>query len=382
MTWDNTSLFSSGRTHLNSKVMKTIFSFLFLLISVIAGPETNTRAQPPSPGPEGKSPQSKTILYIDTHNHLTGGQNWNQDFFGAAYKALAEMDELGIRKIFIMPPPFSPGRRGLFDLEDLLPLVRKYPDRLAALGGGGSLNVMIHQAWKSDSISPELTARFEEMADEIISKGAIGFGEFAVEHFSFNYDHPYESAPADHPLFLLLADLAAKHNVPVDIHMEAIPKDMPLPDRRILTRSGNNPKTLRENLSAFERLLAHNPRAKIIWAHVGWCNTGFRTPALCRELFKKHPNLYMSFKLSSESVPETRPISEDKKTIKPEWLQLIKDYPDRFIIGTDQFYVPPGARPIGPQKTEATKNLMTLLPPDLARRIGLENPTRIFNLKE
>ena len=290
------------------------------------------------------------------------------------------MDELGIRKIFIMPPPFSPGHRGLFDMDDLLPVARKYSDRIAVLGGGGSLNVMIHANRKSDSVSPEIKARFEKKAHEIISKGAIGFGELAVEHFSFNYDHPYESVPADHPLFLLLADMAAKYNVPIDIHMEAIPADMPLPDRRILKRSVNNPHRLRENISAFERLLAHNQKAKIIWAHVGWCNTGFRTPALCRELFNKHPNLSMSFKLSPESVQETRPINEDKNAIKPEWLQLIKDFPDRFIIGTDQFYVAPGAKSIGPQKTEATKHLMTLLPLNLTHKIGIENPIRIFNL--
>ena len=354
-----------------------------LLIFFFLGFETtkDSLAQAPSSGPLGKSVPGTEIAYIDAHNHLSGGPDWRSDYLAAARSALAEMDELGIRKIFIMPPPFSPGHRGIFDINDLLPAARKYPDRIAILGGGGSLNVMIHQAAKSDSIGPEIKARFEKTADEIISKGAIGFGELAVDHFSFNYDHPYESAPADHPLFLLLADLAAKYNVPMDIHMEAIPQDMPLPDRGILKRSGNNPKILRENIPAFERLLAHNPKAKIIWAHVGWCNTGFRTPALCRQLFEKHPNLYMSFKLAPESVRETRPVNEDKKSIKPEWLQLIKDFPNRFIIGTDQFYVAPGARPIGPQKTEATKHFMTLLPPDLARQIGLENPLWIFNLK-
>ena len=364
----------------NTKNISLCILLLFFLMGFEISKESH--AQPSSIGSLGKSISETDIVYIDAHNHLSGGPGIRSDFPGAVHNALAEMDKLGIRKIFIMPPPFSPGHRGLFDLDDLISFAKEYPARIAVLGGGGSLNVMIHQAGKSDLVSPELIARFEKKADEIISKGAVGFGEFAVEHFSFNYDHPYESVPADHPLFLLLADLAAKYNAPIDIHMEAIPKNIPLPDRIILKRSVNNPKTLKENLSAFERLLAHNPKTKIIWAHVGWCNTGFRTPALCRELFIRHPNLFMSFKLSPESVSETRPISEDKKTIKPEWLQLIKDFPDRFIIGTDQFYVAPGARPIGPQKTETTKHLMTLLPPELARQIGLENPIRIFNLKE
>ncbi len=320
----------------------------------------------------------RDITYIDTHNHISGGSMRYSDYSGAIRKTLEKMDELGIQKIFIMPPPFSPGQRGIFEIDDFLPVIGKYPERIAILGGGGSLNVMIHQMEKSDSVTPEMKIQFEKKADDIISKGAIGFGEFAIEHFSFNNDHPYESVSADHPLFLLLADIAAKYNMPIDIHMEAIPQDMPLPNRSILKKSGNNPKMIRENLSAFERLLDHNKKAKIIWAHAGWCNTGYRTPDLCRKLLKKHPNLFMSFKLSPESVPETRSTNEDKKAIKAEWLQLIKDFSDRFLIGTDQFYVASGARQIGPQKTEATKHLMTLLSPDLARQIGTINPMHIF----
>jgi len=33
------------------------------------------------------------------------------------------------------------------------------------------------------SLTAELKRRFEERALEILSKGAVGFGEFAVEHF-------------------------------------------------------------------------------------------------------------------------------------------------------------------------------------------------------
>ena len=160
--------------------------------------------------------------------------------------------------------------------------------------------------------------------------------------------------------------------------MEAVPRDMPLPDRTALRRSGRNPPVLQENLTAFERLLAHNRGVKIIWAHAGWCNTGERTAGLCRELLSRHPNLFMSFKLSPDSVPETRPLSPDQTAIRPEWLALIRDFPDRFFIGTDQFYVRPGGRTIGPQKTEATRTLMDLLPPDLARKVGVENPQRLF----
>ncbi|MBW2303524.1 MAG: amidohydrolase family protein [Deltaproteobacteria bacterium] len=319
--------------------------------------------------------------FIDAHNHLVGFNRPGKDYLTAARVALKKMDQLGILKMVIMPPPRVPDQPGSFDVSDLIPVVKRYPNRFACLGGGGTLNVMIHENKTRRTIGADTKRKFEKMALNILSRGAIGFGELSVEHFSLNWDHPYESAPADHPLFLMLADLAARHHVPLDIHMEAIPQDMPLPKRNLLLRSGRNPAMLHENLSAFERLLDHNREAKIIWAHVGWCNTGYRTPALCRKLLQKHPNLFMTIKLSPESVPATRILTKDQKSIKPAWLTLFQDYPDRFLIGTDQFYVPPGSRRIGPQKTSTTRQLMNLLPPGLARKIGIENPRHVLNLK-
>jgi hypothetical protein len=154
---------------------------------------------------------------------------------------------------------------------------------------------------------------------------------------------------------------------------------MPLP---VGLRSPPNPNILKPNIAAFERLLAHNRKARILWSHVGWCNTGRRTAALCADLLRKHPNLYMSFKISPrDSRPECMPI-EQGTGLKAEWLQLIREYPERFIIGTDQFYVSPRSpmRQIGPRSVEPTNTFFSLLPPDLACTLGQENPRLIFNV--
>jgi hypothetical protein len=291
------------------------------------------------------------------------------------------MNRLGIKKMFVMPPPFSPNQTNRYTFEDLIGVVKKYPDRFAFLGGGGTLNVMIQEAVREGATSESLKSRFEKTAMEILSRGAIGFGELTAEHFSLNIDHPYESAPPNHPLFLLLSDIAARRGVPIDIHMEAVPENMPLPKIRRL-ESPHNPKTLRANIPAFEWLLAHNRNTKIIWSHVGWCNTGHRTTALCVELLRRHPNLYMSFKISPDSMSETRPLTEALQ-IRDEWLNLIREYPERFIIGSDRFYVTPRTNiQIGPPKKEGEgpERLLTLLPIKLARKVGYENTIQIFKL--
>jgi len=364
-------------------IASLMFSSLILLGCVTPASEnreTKTASKAQGPSSEGN------IWFVDVHNHLVGryvsrpGVH-EMDYEGAARVALDTMNRLGIKKMLIMPPPFSLNHPNRYTFEDLIGAVRKYPDRFAFLGGGGTLNVMIQQAVHEGTTSQRLKGRFEKTATEILSKGAIGFGELTAEHFSLNTDHPYESAPPDHPLFLLLSDIAAHHGVPIDIHMEAIPEDMPLPKIRRL-ESPHNPKVLRANIPAFERLLVHNRSTKIIWAHVGWCNTGRRTAALCAELLERHPNLYMSFKISRDSMSETRPLTEDLK-IKDEWLKLINAYPERFLIGSDRFYVAPRANlQIGPPKREGEgpERLLALLPPELAHKVGYENAKHVFKL--
>jgi predicted TIM-barrel fold metal-dependent hydrolase len=306
-----------------------------------------------------------------------GGEE--RDFEGAANVALSQMKKIGIQTMIIMPPPFTMQQAHIYDYTELIDVVKKHPDRFAFLGGGGTLNLMIHQTANKKEISPELKATFQKTALEILKAGAVGFGEMSAEHFSLGPDHPYESTLPDHPLFLLLADIAAEHHVPIDIHMEAIPEEMPLPAG---LHSPPNPKTLRPNIAAFERLLAHNRKATIIWAHAGWCNTGCRTADLCADLLRRHPNLFMSFKISPrDSRLECMPF-EQEVGLKAEWLQLVKEFPDRFIIGTDQFYISPRSsiQQIGPTKVELMERFFSLLPPDVAHKIGQENPWRIFNL--
>ena len=91
----------------------------------------------------------------------------------------------------------------------------------------------------------------------------------------------------------------------------------------------------------------------------------------------------MSFKISPrDSLAKTRPI-ERGRGLKAEWLEIIKKFPDRFIIGSDQFYLSPKMRgQIGPRSVEPTNKFFSLLPPDLARKIGYDNPKALFNLKD
>ncbi len=338
-----------------------------------------------SPGRRTESPApakpSAQLKYIDTHNHLVSRRVRGQFNFERPIRiALESMDAAGVKRNLLLPMPQAPGQKLKLRFEDLQPVVRKYPDRFAALGGGGSLNVLIMQAAKEGRVTSAMEKEFDARAAELARKGAVGFGEMTAEHFSMDENHPYESVSPDHPLFLRLADLAALHGIPIDLHMEAIPEAMPMPPR---FNSPPNPKVLKPNIEALGRLLAHNRKARIIWVHLGWDNTARRTVALTRQLLAPHPNLYMSIRIAS-GMQKRRVVApgfplDGEGRLRPEWLALFREFPDRFVLGSDEIIKPAGDHPSA-GSIASTVGLLKQLPSDLQTRIGYENACRLYGL--
>ncbi len=309
------------------------------------------------------TPVPALISYIDTHTHFD--EHDPQNTVAAVLRAVGRENAA---KIYLQIPPFGVDDAMKYDAEIILPAARQYADNIGVLGGGGSLNPMIMQAVSTGDSGPDVRKQFKERAEGLIREGVSGFGEMAAEHFAGTT--AYEYAPPDHPLYLLLADIAAQYGVPIDMHMEAVPQAMPLP---VGLKSPPNAAQLHANNSAFERLLAHNPRAKIIWAHLGSDNTGFRTPESARQLLKAHSNLYMEIKCDPRAVGKN-PVFADGR-VKPEWLKLFQEFPDKFIIGSDQHY----PEEDGPTRWQTVVTILNQLPASLRQRIGRENAEHVFS---
>lgn len=311
----------------------------------------------------------RTIAIIDTHTHIIRGYR-RRDPSPTGAQALRAMDNHRITMAILLPPPFPSNQPGIYGLREIEPIARANPDRFGFAAGGESLNAMIQQI-APDKVTPDVIRQFQREADAIVKAGAVGFGELTAEHFSSGRgNHPYESAPPDHPLFLTLADIAAQYGMPIDLHMEAVPQDMQFPRRGGL----QNPETLKENISGFERLLEHNGNARIVWAHAGWDLTGRRTLPLMRSLLMKHPNLYMSLKLDESGFRLTSPFSVEDN-LKPGWLTMLRDFSDRFVIGSDQFFDE------GTERLTLARKFVNALPPDVARVVANENAKRIFRFQ-
>lgn len=339
---------------------------------VVASVAVPSAAPAPAPGP-------LSSCSVDGHMHLNAAARVDgrlvTRYDEAAKAGIAVMDEAGIHKGLLMPPPADAGVR-VTDWSELARVATTYPERYGFLAGGGTLNRMIQEAVRAGSVGTELRRAFEQEALKIARSGAAGFGELTALHFSFRDDHPFEAAPPDHELFLLLADIAAPVNLPIDLHMEAVVADKPFVNVFPTLR---NPTTLTANIAAFERLLRHNRKTRVVWAHAGWDNTGDMTVALLRRLLKAHPNLSLGLKLPSSLHPENGPAASDG-SLRPEWLKLLREFPARFVIGADEFLTPPGAAKQFPRSAIKTWQFVARWPADLAKQVACENPKRVYRL--
>lgn len=338
--------------------------------------------------------QAEDRGYIDTHMHFQAQRSGGKDlgksrpniagYHEAARNLVSQMNRYGVEKAIVMPPPQTMDKEGRYDYRTLLGAIDAHPGRLYLGAGGGTLNAMIHSVEPSE-VTPGLRERFEDTAEELIRAGAVAFGETTAMHLCMSEWHNYSAQAPDHPLFLLLADLAAHYGVPIDLHMEAVPEAMMTP-QNLRDACSKNPSRLPATLPAFERLLAHNRNAKIVWQHIGWDNVGFMTSGLVSRLLSDHSNLYLAIRVEERGIqvggggPMPNRIVDREGRIHPEWLALMEAHPDRFMVGGDEFIAGSAGGRRMPQSFEETWSLLDQLPPALAQRVGRDNAARIYPL--
>ena len=112
-------------------------------------------------------------------------------------------------------------------------------------------------------------------------------------------------------------------------------------------------------------LFAHNPKAKIIWAH-----TGFSTaPARVRELLEAYPALWGELSYRSG-------ITEGAGVLSAPWRELFARHSDRFLIGSDTWI---NERWFGYDAIfKEYRVWLAQLPTDQAKRIASGNAERLF----
>lgn len=375
---------SARRTHRGRSFVVVALSVLSVVVAADAQPQ---RPTPPA-GPPAASGAARTVApWIDVHLHLVAGRGSSPDWGGAVETAIREMNQFGIATAIVMPPPQVDTQPGVYDALAYAGALTRYRDRFAYLAGGGTLNAMLHRYADPAQVTDAVKRQFVTIAGKLLDAGAVGFGEMASLHVSAASGHPYEFVPADHPLLRVLADVAGKHDVPIDLHLDAVETEMPTP-AFLAGRSTANPATLPATTAALERLLAHEPRARVVWAHGGSDPIGGMSAAGIGRLMDTYPNLYVSLRIVGAPAPFQNKVLTPGG-LDPAWDTLLTRHADRFLIGTDSFMVAGTTRGSGPgatfaerntPKLQATVQFLSLLAPDVARKIGRDNAIRLYKL--
>jgi hypothetical protein len=157
-----------------------------------------------------------------------------------------------------------------------------------------------------------------------------GLGEF----------HLYDSANADGPVAAKLMKLARERGLTVLAHCDEV---------------------------AVEKLMAHAPGTRLVWAHTGIGGTPL---AQVRELMQRHPTLMGELSY--------RPGLTDGDRLAPAWREALTALPGRFVVGSDTWV---NARW---QHYEALMGAYRAwlgeLPREVAQRIGWGNGAALFSI--
>jgi hypothetical protein len=158
-----------------------------------------------------------------------------------------------------------------------------------------------------------------------------GLGEF----------HLYDSANADGPIAAQLMRLARERGLAVLAHCDEV---------------------------AVDRLMAHAPGARLIWAHTGIGGTPL---AQVRELMQRHPSL-----LGELSY---RPGLTDEGRLARAWREAFVALPERFLIGSDTWINPRWQH--YEALMDAYRGWLGELPREVGQRIAWGNGAALFDVK-
>ncbi|WP_028693882.1 amidohydrolase family protein [Pseudomonas cremoricolorata] len=306
--------------------------------------------------------QAREYRYSDAHLHYV-------DFFqeSEGMPALLEaMDAAGIDQSMISGIPVAKKWH-----EDEPKRPRYYAGDDAAAYWYSATDVLVAAALQK--LSPEQRQRFHPFLSGFnpVDKNAAshiermlelnpglwqGIGEVFTRHDDLTALTSGDTPRANNEAMNRVYRLAAERDLPVLVHSN------------ITSKRERNPLYLAE----IEEPLRDHPRTRFIWAHAGssleihrhQTKMDFLLPTLTRML-ESYPNLYVDL---SWSVLEPY-LLDDKGVPRQAWVDLVKRFPERFMLGSD---VVGRFGSMGEQMKSFTP-FLDALPEEVARKVARDN---------
>ena len=273
-----------------------------------------------------------SLAFADVHIHF----NWDQREVIDARGIVARLNRAGVDFAVVSGTPSHLA----LELHDtggdlIVPIFSPY----------------IHELGRRDWY---LTPATLQMAEAGLQSGAYrGIGEV---HFMQGF-----RPRIDNEIFRGLLDLAERYRVPVLIHLDA------------------------SNAGPYIDICRTHPGVKLLLAHAG----GILDAAQVRRIVAACPNTMIEF--SARDPWRYGGLTADDGRLLPAWRDLVLDYPERFMTGSDPVWKvtrtqtwdqPDDGWEYFEQLIEYHRFWLEDLPPEASRLIRLENARRFFAVDE
>jgi hypothetical protein len=268
--------------------------------------------------PEAKMSPSKIMQVMDDNNVQWAGLGVKLGKFKLWKKYSDEMD----------------GR--------FIPFAGQREFQVAFFKGGSSAMV--------DLDNPILSKFIRQVEGELETGKIKGIGELFINKNSKKQRKHNRKVKADAPIFRDLYQLLAKHGAFLAFHME-----------------GDS-----DSMGQMESLLESDRNGRIIWNHCG-TNT---SSSDVRKLLERNSNLFCELSKRYLVKGNQRNIFS-KSQVDSDWLELIEDFSDRFMIGTDAHSIKQYHQYI----KVVREGLLSRLSPSTIRKVAYENAQHLFNLQ-
>lgn len=139
----------------------------------------------------------------------------------------------------------------------------------------------------------------------------------------------------------------------------------PVDDMIQLAREKNLVLHPHTDLAGMRNFLKKTQGIPVMWAH-----GGFDVPVdTLRELLEAYPHLYIELSLRER-------LTDEEHVLQPEWERLLKDFPTRFLAGTDTFK--PSRWAELPEISDWIRAWLGQVPADVAQAVAKGNFERLF----
>lgn len=297
---------------------------------------------------------------VDAHAH------WGDSFNESA--VLERYEKSGVVAQVVMPRYL--GVQGDWPTTDerVLEIASRYPGKIFVLAGMQRPD-FTYMDWNA----PDRAALkiLDEIDKKLQEKKVHGIGEVLVRHWAYPNEgkmgkHAEIDKKFDTVFIKNIAAIAIKHQVPMVIHMEGYP----------------------QLVAELDKVLGELPYLKLVWAHA----CGRSSPAVIADLLSKHKNLHcdLSNMTNTGGYGSAWPKAEDftfrvesKGAFFDEFKKVILDHPDRFFVGMDVAHQSRWTMEKGntfERRVERTRELLSTLPPPVAKKLAFENAISIYRL--